>query len=170
MSSVYKDRHGIPGEDVKNLIRRFYRYFMDSDWYNADHFVKWCSENGWQKGLHLCRIDKAKPHGPDNSFFKTRQLTNKAKLEDNRRQKEERKNLVSPFCEGCTTGCTNTAIGCDEYRAWWANNWNENICIAPKNPEQQPVVDESPQVFCYEHPDLVRDGILWSPIENVGCC
>ena len=159
MSSVYKDRHGIPGEDVKHLIRRFYRYFMDSDWYNADHFVKWCSENGWQKGLHLCRIDKAKPHGPDNSFFKTRELTKKAQLEDNRRRKEERKKLVSPFCEGCTTGCTNTAIGCDEYRAWFAKNWNQNIRVAkPAEVKPEP---EGPMVFRYEHPDLVREGIVF---------
>jgi hypothetical protein len=103
--------------DVTHLIRRFYRYFLDSDWYNADHFVKWCSENGWKKGLKLCRRDKEKPHGPENSFFQTPEMTVRAKKEDIRRRREERKNTVSPFCEGCQKKCTKVASGCEEYRA-----------------------------------------------------
>ena len=158
MGGYYKDRYGISGPDVTHLIRRYYRYFRDSDWERADDFVKWCSENGWERGLRLCRIDKAKPHGPDNSFFKPRELTKKAQLQDNRRRKEERKNLVSPFCEGCTTGCRNTAIGCDEYRAWWEKNWDQNICIAQQVPKQEP---GARRVFRYEHPDLVREGIVF---------
>ena len=145
---------------MKHLIRKFYRYLSDSDWYNADSFVRWCSENNWQKGLRLCKKDASMPHGPDNSFFKKPEMTVRAKIEDVRRRKEERKNLVSPFCEGCKTGCRNTAIGCDEYRAWWEKNWNQNICVAPKKPESKPAA-EGPQVFRYEHPDLVREGVVF---------
>ena len=163
MSSEYKDRYGIPGDSVKHLIRKFYRYLSDSDWYNADSYVKWCSENNWQKGQRLCKKDASLPHGPDNSFFKKPEMTVRAKKEDVRRRKEERKNLVSPFCEGCQKSCRNTAIGCDEYRAWWEKNWDQNICIAPKKPEPKPAVNEGPMVFRYEHPDLVREGIVFDP-------
>jgi hypothetical protein len=160
MSSDYKDRYGIPGKSVTSLIRKFYRYLSDSDWYNADSFVRWCSENDWEKGLRLCKKDASMPHGPDNSFFKKPEMTARAKMEDVRRRKEERKNLVSPFCEGCKTCCKNTAVGCDEYRAWWKKNWDQNICVAPKKPEPKPAPEGS-QMFRYEHPDLVREGIIF---------
>ena len=86
MGSVYKERYGISGADVTHLIRRFYRYFRDSDWQSADDFVRWCSENGWQKGLRLYRRNKNRIHGPDNSFFKTPEMTGRAKKEDIRKQ------------------------------------------------------------------------------------
>lgn len=165
MASEYKPRHGLSGLDVTNLIRRFYRRLYDSGWETADEFVKWCSENGYASGLRLCRNDTSKPHGPDNSFFKTPKNT-RAIRQDIRRRKLERKNLVSPFCEGCKTGCRNTAIGCDEYRAWWEKNWNQNICVAPKKPEPK-FPAEGPQVFRYEHPDLVREGIVFEGSRSV---
>ena len=157
MGSVYKERYGISSADVTHLIRRFYRYFRDSDWQNADDFVRWCSENGWQKGLKLCRKDKDRLHGPDNSYFQTPEMTVRAKKEDIRRRKEERKNTVSPFCEGCQKECTRVAYGCEEYRAWFVKNWNQNIHVPPV----KPVVEEGPMVFRYEHPDLVREGIVF---------
>ena len=159
MGSVYKERYGISSADVTHLIRRFYRYFRDSDWQNADDFVRWCSENGWQKGLKLCRKDKERLHGPGNSYFQTPEMTVRAKKEDIRRRKEERKNTVSPFCEGCQKECTRVAYGCEEYRAWFVKNWNQNIHVPPV----KPVVPEGPMVFCYEHPDLVREGITFDP-------
>ena len=159
MSSEYKDRYGIPGPEVDNLVRRYYKRLYDSDWEKADDFIKWCSENGYAKGLRLCKKDTSKPHGPENSYFKAPETTTRAIREDIRRRKLERKNLVSPFCEGCTTGCTNTAIGCDEYRAWFAKNWNQNIRVAkPVEVKPEP---EGPMVFRYEHPDLVREGIVF---------
>ena len=157
MGSVYKERYGISGADVTHLIRRFYRYFRDSDWQSADDFVRWCSENGWQKGLRLYRRNKNRIHGPDNSFFKTPEMTGRAKKEDIRRRKEERKNTVSPFCEGCQKECTKVSYGCGEYRTWFVTNWNQNIHVPPV----KPVVEEGRKVFRYEHPDLVRDGIVW---------
>ena len=160
MGCDYKDRYGIPGASVKHLIRKFYRYLRDSDWYNADAFVRWCSENDWQKGLRLCKKDTSMPHGPDNSFFKKPEMTVRAKAEDVRRRKEERKNLVSPFCVGCEKNCSHTASGCEEWQEYFQKNWDQNIHIAPKKPEQK-TVEEGPQVFRYEHPDLVRKGIVF---------
>ena len=164
MSSEYKDRYGISGQDVTNLVRKFYRRLYDSDWERADDFVKWCSENGYESGLRLCRYDESKPHGPENSYFRTPKIRKSIK-EDKRRRKEERKNLVSPFCEGCQKECRNTSIGCYEYRAWWAKNWDENIHIALQEPK--PVVQQGPQVFRYEHPDLVREGIVFENRQKI---
>ena len=162
MSSEYKDRYGIPGESVKNLIRKFYRYLMDSEWERADDFVRWCSENGWQKGLRLCRTDASLPHGPDNSFFKKPEMTVRARQADVRRRKEERKNLVSDFCKDCKKDCPGSGSdGCEEWQEYFKKYWNQNICIAPKKPEPKPMVAEGPQVFRYEHPDLVREGIVF---------
>lgn len=158
MGRVYKDRYGISGADVTHLIRRFYRYFLDSDWERADDFVKWCSENGWKKGLRLCRADTSKPHGPENSFFKTPEMTVKGIAADNRRRKEERKALVSPFCEGCTEECKK-AIGCERWQQYFCKNWNQNISIAKPVPKEDP---NAKQYFRYEHPDLVREGIVWT--------
>jgi hypothetical protein len=157
MGDTYKERYGISGPDVTHLIRRFYRYFLDSDWERADDFVKWCSENGWQKGLRLCRLDTSKPHGPDNSYFNNPEMTVKGKQADIRRRKEERKNLVSPFCEGCTEKCRE-GVGYERWQQYYVTNWNQNISIA------KPVLKEDPgarRVFRYEHPDLVREGIVF---------
>ena len=158
MSSVYKDRYGIPGADVKKLMDRFYKYYKDSDWLNADSFVRWCSENGWKKGLRIDRADTTKPHGPENSFFKAPDNTTRATKEDIRRRKEYRKNLTSPFCEGCQKKC-RASTGCDEYQRWFEKNWDKNIRVAkPAEIKPEPA---KPMVFRYEHPDLVREGIVF---------
>ena len=156
MASVYKDRYGIPGADVTNLVRRFYRSLYDSDWENADAFIRWCSENGWKSGLRLCRRDTSKPQGPDNSFFKTPEMTVKGMAADIRRRKEERKMVVSPFCEGCTEECRG-GVGCERWKQYFVKNWNKYIHV----PKVKPVVQEKPMVFRYEHPDRVREGIVF---------
>ena len=156
MSSVYKDRYGIPGADVTNLVRRFYRSLYDSDWETADAFIKWCSENGWKSGLRLCRRDTSKPQGPENSFFKTPEMTVKGMAADKRRRQVERKNGVCHFCDGCTEECRE-GVGCERWRQHFIMNWNKNIHV----PKVKPVVQEKPMVFRYEHPDLVREGIVF---------
>lgn len=158
MGNVYKDRYGIPGDSVKHLIRKFYRYLSDSDWYNADSFVRWCSENNWQKGLRLCKKDASMPHGPENSYFKKPEKTVRVIAEDKKRRKEERKSLVSPFCEGCTEECRK-GVGCERWQQYYVTNWDKNIRVAkPAEVKPEP---EGPMVFRYEHPDLVREGIVF---------
>ena len=160
MGNVYKDRYGIPGDSVKHLIRKFYRYLSDSDWHNADDFVRWCSQNSWEKGLRLCRNDTSLPHGPANSFFKKPEMTVRLRQADIRRRKEERKNLVSDFCKGCQKACpAKGSDGCDEWKEYFKQNWDKNICVAPK--KLVPAVQEGSMVFRYEHPDLVREGIVF---------
>jgi hypothetical protein len=159
MSSEYKDRYGIPGPEVTNLVRRFYKRLYDSDWEKADDFIKWCSENGYKSDLRLCKKDTSKPHGPENSYFKASDSIKRAIKEENRRRKEERKSLVSPFCIGCQKGCSNHTVGCKEYRAWFVKNWNQNIRV--EKPVEVKTEPEGPMVFRYEHPDLVREGIVF---------
>ena len=163
MASEYGDRYGISGDEVSNLIRRFYRRLYDSEWERADDFVKWCSENGYESGLRLCRKDASKPHGPENSYFKTPEKTVRGIAEDKRRRKEERKSLVSPFCDGCQKECRDS-IGCDEYRDWFVKNWNKNISIAKPTVKKD---TSKPMVFRYEHPDLVREGIVFEGSRSV---
>lgn len=165
MSSVYKDRYGIPGAEITQMVRRFYRYLMDSDWEKVDDYLKWCSENGYQKGLRLYKRDKSKPHGPENSYFPIPGMTVRAKKADIRRRKEERKTLVSPFCVGCEEKCRNTAVGCERYRAWFVKNWNQNISIA----KPVPVIEDPNTIrhFRYEHPDLVREGIVFEHSQSI---
>jgi hypothetical protein len=160
MASKYRDRYGISGLEVENLIRRFYRRLYDSEWERADDFVKWCSENGYESGLRLCRKDTSKPHGPENSYFKKPEKTVRVIAKDKRRRKEERKSLVSPFCEGCTEACRK-GVGCERWQQYYVTNWDKNIRVAkPVEVKPEP---EGPMVFRYEHPDLVREGIVFDP-------
>lgn len=50
-------------------------------------------------------------------------------------------------CENCTQECP--AGGCNTWKEWWVQNWNENIH------RNVPTVPK--QVWQYEHPDRVRE-------------
>ena len=39
------------------------------EWHDREVFRKWARENGFKKGLRLCRIDNTKDYTPDNCFF-----------------------------------------------------------------------------------------------------
>ena len=75
----------------------------------------------------------------------------------NRRKKEERKALVSQFCVGCTEACRE-GVGCERWRQYFILNWDQNISIAKPVPKEDP---NAKQYFRYEHPDLVREGIVF---------
>ena len=148
MGYAYKERYGFPGNIVRNLNSHWERKRLRmSDFESFDAFVKWCSENGFEDNARLRRYDEARPHGPDNSYWYVRPPYKPVQK-------------ISPFCENCqqqSAGCIN---GCDAWREWFVKNWNENICIKPKE-----VLPEPPKqgFFQYEHPDLVREGIVWNP-------
>lgn len=156
MSNVYKDRYGIPGTKVKNLARRYYRYLHDSEWATFDEFLMWASKSGYQSGLRLVRRDKTKPHGPSNSMFSSRKMIKDAC----RKRATERKTNASPFCDGCTGECSNSAVGCKIWKSLWIKNWNKNIYIPPVEPLREDPNEK--KYFRYELPDLVREGILWT--------
>lgn len=155
--SNYRPRYGIPGKEVENLAKRWSAHDKGRNWETADAFIRGCSENGYKKGIMLRRYDPDKPHSPDNSFFgePTREVVQKR-----REKKQNTKGIKSPFCENCQKVCPASGSGgCDAWQDYFQKNWDQNIHIAPKKPVT--VVKEGPSVFRYEHPDLVREGIVF---------
>jgi hypothetical protein len=154
MGCKYRDRYGIPGSEVKNLAKRYYTQQLAEGFYDLDTFLLWCSQNGYKKGLALKKRVETLPHSTENSYF-----------EDYAAHKQERSekfhadmSISNPLCRECTTECGGT--GCAEWQEYFKENWNRNIHVKPAK-QVQTVVEEGPMVFRYEHPDLVREGIVW---------
>lgn len=62
----------------------------------------------------------------------------------------------SPFCRNCTRDdCPTNGDGCKAWEAYFIANWNENIMKSIGNHKKRR------QFFRYEHPDLVREGIVF---------
>lgn len=62
----------------------------------------------------------------------------------------------SPFCRNCTRDdCPTNGDGCKAWETYFIDNWNKNIMKLWKNHKKQR------QFFRYEHPDLVREGIVF---------
>lgn len=146
--SYYKPRYGLTHDEVKNLAGMYYKKNLpESDFEDFDDFARWAAESGRQQYAQLRKRDPDKPHGPENSFWYIRPPY----------QKVERHDYTCKFCEGCDKGsCQTVPNGCREWRKWFVENWNEYICIKPKEPEPR-----KREVFRYEHPDLVREGIVF---------
>jgi len=132
---------------VGKLYDRWSRHKLkESDFESFDAFVKWSAEAGFQSYAQLRRYDPNEPHGPDNSHWYTRPPYQPVPKQD----------YTCSFCQGCTRGyCDQVVNGCKEWRDWFVKDWNENICRKPKEPEKP----RAREVFRYEHPDLVREGI-----------
>lgn len=62
----------------------------------------------------------------------------------------------SPFCRNCTRDdCPTNGDGCKAWETYFIDNWNKNIMKSIGNHKKQR------QFFQYEHPDLVREGIVF---------
>lgn len=62
----------------------------------------------------------------------------------------------SPFCRNCTRDdCPTNGDGCKAWETYFIDNWNKNIMKSIGNHKKQR------QFFRYEHPDLVREGIVF---------
>lgn len=161
-----------------------------NDWESFDSFLYWCSFTGYTKGLEICRHDESKPHGPGNSFWadrsqvaeerkKARQKAREkekearqkeriakalerreakkiARLEAREKAKQEaaEKAKRDEYRSGPCIGCEKTCLeGCARWNEWFVKNWDENIRkAAPKQ--------DNRDCFRYEHPDLIREGIV----------
>lgn len=53
-------------------------------------------------------------------------------------------------CETCTGECKNTQYGCKNWKNWFVDTWNCNICRLPRESKGR-------EAFQYEHPDRVRE-------------
>jgi hypothetical protein len=63
-------------------------------------------------------------------------------------QESVRKNSL--YCRMYKKICPGNGGGCQAWKEWYVRNWNENINTHP----------EGRQKFQYEHPDLIREGIV----------
>lgn len=62
---------------------------------------------------------------------------------------------ASPFCRNCTRDdCPTNGDGCKAWETYFIENWNKNIMKSIGSHKKQR------QFFRYEHPDLVREGIV----------
>lgn len=152
MSKKYGD---IPRDIVKTLADRWQKgKLKESGWPDCESWVKWAYANGYQKSYHLGKFDDTKPHGPDNSFFYN--LVKKL-------PEGEEREAGCEFCQDCKNICPGHGNGCSAWREWFVRNWNENICRKPKRRAKLKIEPErNRQFFRYEHPDLDREGIVWT--------
>lgn len=147
------ERYGISGNEVYNLSKRWQRIVRDdSVWESFDAFVFWCSVSGYGPGKNLRKRWEDEPHGPGNSYWYSR--AEEAKLRHEKAVSDQ--NIKSHFCNGCKQKCPIGAGGCAAYKEWWIKNWNKNIYRKPKPPKT-----EAKQFFRYEHPDLIREGLIF---------
>ena len=145
----FNDRYGIPGAEISNLSRRWHKLKNDCTWRTFDDFVLFAATHGYRKGLFLIKRVEFKPHGDDNSFFFDREYEKKLQAERVAlRQRESR------YCRDCKEKCPGNGIGCSAWKKWFIENWNRNICTNPR-------AETNAVVFAYEHPDLIREGLVW---------
>ena len=155
---AYNPRYCLEPLDVRRLKRMWndnVRYDNDG-WQCFDDFTLWSSDMGYAKGMYLKKRNELMHHSPENSYFGD---SIQEVAQNRERKKRETRAIKSPFCEGCQNECSNIARGCEEYQKWFAKNWNENIRIAKPEVKEK---SNSVQFFRYEHPDLVREGIVFN--------
>lgn len=61
------------------------------EWHDREVFRKWAKENGFQKGLKLCRKDNSKDYTPDNCFFSEGNSAKHGKNEEIKKSIKENK-------------------------------------------------------------------------------
>lgn len=140
-------------------LRNVYNRIMaDSTFSDFEEFRIWAKKNGRRKYFVLYKKNEYKPHGPDNSYW---YYKNKEVMP-----------VQNKFCESCNQGYpVCKTIGCVQYREWFVKNWNAHIYGKPVIPmqEQKQESKDTVKVFRYEHPDLVREGIVFAG-SGTGSC
>lgn len=126
------------------LLRIFEKLETEGhDFKSYEAFASFAEKTGYKTGFKLYQKDQTKRHGPGNSYW----YWKNSDLPD----------VKSPFCEHCEKQyCPGEGIGCAEYRKRFAEYWNKFIYRAPPKQEKK-----NREVFRYEHPDLVKEGIEW---------
>lgn len=151
MPCVYKDRHGLSGEEIQCLSNKFYLMNGRENWDTFDDFLLWCRDNGYRKDRKMRRINKKLPHSKENSYF-----YDKSKTEEEQTTALHRDEDCCDFCKNCREACAAQNASCIKWREYFVKNWNEKICRRGMK-----VVREAESVWRYEHPDLVREGIIF---------
>ena len=146
-----KPMYDLDGKAVETLRTRYRKIAGDHEWSCAEDFIKWANDSGFKKNSRLYKKDEEKPHGPYNSCWTI------LGQENTRRRYTDQLKYGSVFCADCKRDCPSHGHGCNDWKTYFKDNWNKKIHVPPV----KPVVPEGPMVFCYEHPDLVREGITF---------
>jgi hypothetical protein len=142
VASELKPRYGYDTDEVASISVKYYTMDGRENWAGLDDFCKWLRENGHRRGAHLKKRDRSKPHSPENSFFKERE--------------EPTEKPQEGVCAKCPYDvCVNISQGCLQWRQEFESNWNRKICRKKKEERK-----DNREYFRYEHPDLVREGIV----------
>lgn len=146
-----KPMYDLDGKAVETLRTRYRKIAGDHEWSCVEEFIKWANDSGFKKNARIYKKDENKPHGPNNSCWTI------LGQENTRRRFTDQLKYGSVFCADCKRDCPSHGHGCNDWKAYFKDNWNQNIYVPPV----KPVVQEGPMVFRYEHPDLVREGITF---------
>ena len=157
MSGQYKDRYGIEGKDIKNLNERYQtRIKGDSTFESFDDFLRWVSESGYRKGCRIVKKNENLPHGWDNTTWAENRPKETKKEES--AEAKAKPDAVRDYCSDCERAgayCSyDGKVGCKEYQENFERYWNKYIHRKVDIPKKK-------EFFRYEHPDLVREGIVF---------
>lgn len=152
MMGQYASRYGLSSDEVmimKSKLQKM-RKGGDTDWETVEQFVKWAVEEGYKPGMRIKKYFSFLPHSMENSYF----------VHTGQKEEERHPTFIdseSPYCKNCDIDdCDRMAFGCKKWREYFVKNWNENICR-----NGRPTPRPADVVFRYEHPDLVREGIVF---------
>lgn len=126
---------GLNEQEVELLRKKWKTIKQDSLWTKFEDFLFWAATNGFRPGLAVRKKHLKLPFSADN-----------AQLIGPKRDGA----MPNSLCSGCILECP--AKGCAEWRRRYQRYWNQNIHRKKTSPVSA--------VFCYEHPDLIREGIV----------
>lgn len=142
-------KFGLTYNEVRAARERWRKIVNDCDWETFDDLLQWMVSSGWSKGKHLAKRNQDLPHGPGNSIWLTPDSEHMAEVASHI------PNVGNPHCDACAKNGTEECdgYGCAEWRKYFQDNWNQRIHRSM--PKQ---IRNGREFFCYEHPDLVREG------------
>ena len=150
-------RCGFTAQEVTILKSKLFklRQAGSTAWKDLNDFCEWAKKEGYKQGMRIKRRDIYRPHSQENSYF--------AFTGEEQERHATYVDAESPFCQSCgVKDCPSKSIGCYRWREYFVKNWNENICNRTK-----PVIKTEEPIFRYEHPDLVREGIVFEHCTSV---
>lgn len=150
-------RYGFNSIEVDRLTQRWAKRIKnDSTWKNVDEFIRWCSESGYSKGRFLRKIKQDIPYGPDNCYWVGDSVVNDDVVRYIKAEVPNPDGKVSDLCKICKVkNGPRCATGC---RTWYENF----ACYWDKHIHRKVDVSNLCAPFQYNHPDEVREGIVWS--------
>lgn len=146
------ERYGLSNKAVTGLWQKWTRMGKAGrSWRTFEEFVSWCCDTGYDTGMDLKKRDNNAPHGPTNSYWYRWEKIGTAA--------DGPKESGCRFCAKCVVECPSGNKGCQPWREWFIQNWNKNI-YASRHTKLRELRASRPGVFVYEHPDLIREGIV----------